>query len=135
MATVQAGSIERPAGHLVTVLSTVSALAGLLFGYDTGVISGAILFVQEDFHLTVRQEELVVGAVLIGATFGAAFGGRLADALGRRKILIWVALLFIVGAVGTALAQDATWLAIGRVVVGVAIGIASFTAARINSRK
>jgi MFS transporter, SP family, galactose:H+ symporter len=128
MATVQAGSIERPAGHLVTVLSTVSALAGLLFGYDTGVISGAILFVQEDFHLTVRQEELVVGAVLIGATFGAAFGGRLADALGRRKILIWVALLFIVGAVGTALAQDATWLAIGRVVVGVAIGIASFTA-------
>ena len=128
MATVSAGSIERPAGHLVTVLSTVSALAGLLFGYDTGVISGAILFVQEDFHLTVRQEELVVGAVLIGATFGAAFGGRLADALGRRKILIWVALLFIVGAVGTALAQDATWLAVGRVVVGVAIGIASFTA-------
>jgi sugar porter (SP) family MFS transporter len=110
------------------MVSGISALAGLLFGYDTGVISGAILFVRKDFLLSTFQEEVVVAAVLLGAVAGAAFGGKLADALGRRKLLIQVAILFIIGAIGTALAPTPTWLAIGRVVVGVAIGIASFTA-------
>ena len=110
------------------MVSGISALAGLLFGYDTGVISGAILFVRKDFLLSTFQEEVVVSAVLLGAVAGAAFGGKLADALGRRKLLIQVAILFIIGAIGTALAPSPTLLAIGRVVVGVAIGIASFTA-------
>jgi SP family galactose:H+ symporter-like MFS transporter len=110
------------------MVSAISALAGLLFGYDTGVISGAILFVRKDFLLSTFQEEVVVSAVLLGAVAGAAFGGKLADALGRRTLLIQVAILFIIGAIGTALAPTPTLLAIGRVVVGVAIGIASFTA-------
>jgi SP family galactose:H+ symporter-like MFS transporter len=114
--------------RFVTMVSGISALAGLLFGYDTGVISGAILFVRKDFLLSTFQEEVVVAAVLLGAVAGAAFGGKLADALGRRKLLIQVAILFIIGAIGTALAPSPTLLAIGRVVVGVAIGIASFTA-------
>jgi SP family galactose:H+ symporter-like MFS transporter len=112
----------------VTMVSAISALAGLLFGYDTGVISGAILFVRKDFLLSTFQEEVVVSAVLLGAVAGAAFGGKLADALGRRKLLIQVAILFIIGAIGTALAPTPTLLAIGRVIVGIAIGIASFTA-------
>ena len=114
--------------HFVTIVAAVSALAGLLFGYDTGVISGAILFVQQDFHLTTFQEETVVSAVLLGAMIGAALGGRLADRFGRRAVLIQVALLFIVGALGTAFAPDQIWLAAGRIVVGIAIGTASFTA-------
>ena len=114
--------------HLVTIVSAISALSGLLFGYDTGVISGAILFVQEDFHLTTFQEEVVVSAVLLGAMIGAAVGGRLADRLGRRTTLIQVALLFMVGAIGTSLAPSPAWLSSGRLVVGIAIGIASFTA-------
>jgi len=114
--------------RFVTMISGISALAGLLFGYDTGVISGAILFVRKDFMLSTFEEEIVVSAVLLGAVAGAAFGGKLADALGRRKLLIHVAILFIVGAIGTALAPSPTLLAIGRVVVGIAIGIASFTA-------
>ena len=114
--------------HLVTIVSAISALSGLLFGYDTGVISGAILFVQEDFHLTTFQEEAVVSAVLLGAMIGAAIGGRLADRFGRRTMLIQVALLFMVGAIGTSLAPSPTWLSAGRLVVGIAIGIASFTA-------
>lgn len=119
----------RPAtSRFVTMVSGISALAGLLFGYDTGVISGAILFVRKDFLLSTFQEEIVVSAVLLGAVAGAAFGGKLADVLGRRKLLIQVAILFIIGAIGTALAPSPTSLAIGRVVVGVAIGIASFTA-------
>lgn len=122
-------SHSKPAtSRFVTMVSGISALAGLLFGYDTGVISGAILFVRKDFLLSTFQEEVVVAAVLLGAVAGAAFGGKLADALGRRKLLIQVAILFIIGAIGTALAPTPTWLAIGRVVVGVAIGIASFTA-------
>src|ERR1035437_10918052 len=120
---------EKPAtSGFVTMVSWISALAGLLFGYDTGVISGAILFVQQDFSLTRVQEEVVVAAVLLGAVIGASFGGKLADRFGRRKILIQVGILFIIGAIGTALAPTPAWLAIGRVVVGVAIGIASFTA-------
>lgn len=118
----------KPASRFVTMVSWISALAGLLFGYDTGVIAGAILFVQKDFSLTRVQEEVVVAAVLLGAVIGASFGGKLADRFGRRKILIQVGILFIVGAIGTALAPTPIWLSIGRVVVGIAIGIASFTA-------
>ena len=112
----------------VTIIAAISALSGLLFGYDTGVISGAILFVQEDFGLATLQEEIVVSAVLLGAMIGAAIGGRLADRMGRRATLVQVAVLFILGAIGTALAPSISWLSIGRVIVGIAIGIASFTA-------
>ncbi|HLW81485.1 MAG TPA: sugar porter family MFS transporter [Candidatus Acidoferrales bacterium] len=121
-------SVDANVGRFVTVVSWISALAGLLFGYDTGVISGAILFVKVDFSLSTSQEEFVVAAVLVGAVIGAIIGGRLSDRFGRRNVLIQVALLFIIGAIGTALAPTPTWLAIGRVVVGVAIGVASFTA-------
>jgi len=128
MPTVNGRNREVTAGRFVTVVSWISALAGLLFGYDTGVISGAILFVKTDFSLSRRSEELVVSAVLMGAVVGAVFGGRLADRLGRRKVLIQVAILFMIGAIGTALAPTPALLAIGRAVVGIAIGVASFTA-------
>ena len=117
-----------PGRSFVTIIAAISALSGLLFGYDTGVISGAILFVQEDFRLTTLQEEIVVSAVLLGAMIGAAIGGRLADQLGRRATLMHVAVLFTLGAIGTALAPSISWLSTGRVLVGIAIGIASFTA-------
>ena len=119
---------KQQSGHFVTVISAISALAGLLFGYDTGVISGAILFVQQDFRLATFQEEIVVSAVLLGAMIGATIGGRLTDRFGRRNMLLQVALLFIIGAAGTALAPTTFWLSAGRVIVGIAIGIASFTA-------
>ncbi len=128
MSSPQHSHTKPATSRFVTMVSAISALAGLLFGYDTGVISGAILFVRKDFLLSTFQEEIVVSAVLLGAVAGAAFGGKLADALGRRKLLIQVAILFVIGAIGTALAPSPTLLAIGRVVVGVAIGIASFTA-------
>jgi MFS transporter, SP family, galactose:H+ symporter len=128
MSTSSVEASRTQSGAFVFTISAVSALAGLLFGYDTGVISGAILFVQEDFHLSTFQEEIVVGAVLLGAMIGAALGGRLTDRFGRRNVLIQVAALFMVGAVGTAFAPGTVLLSVGRVVVGVAIGIASFTA-------
>ena len=130
MAPIQPSSASQPAEDVrfVTLISTVSALAGLLFGYDTGVISGAILFVKHDFALSTFRQEIVVSAVLLGAGLGALFGGRLADRLGRRTVLIGVGILFIIGAVWTALSPGMILLALGRVIVGVAIGIASFTA-------
>lgn len=128
MSTAPSTNVNTDVGRFVTVVSWISALAGLLFGYDTGVISGAILFVKKDFSLNDFQEEVVVSAVLVGAVIGAIFGGKLADRFGRRNVLIQVGILFIIGAIGTALAPTPTWLAIGRVVVGIAIGVASFTA-------
>ncbi|HXW61720.1 MAG TPA: sugar porter family MFS transporter [Candidatus Acidoferrales bacterium] len=126
--TTAVEAVRPRGGPFVFAISTISALAGLLFGYDTGVISGAILFVQEDFHLSTFQEETVVAAVLLGALIGAAIGARLADRFGRRNALIQVGCLFVLGALGTALTSGTAWLAAGRVVVGIAIGIASFTA-------
>ena len=104
----------------------VAALGGLLFGYDTGVISGAILFITDQFSLSSTMEEIVVSAVLVGAVIGAAVGGALADRFGRRKLIILAGIIFTVSAIGTALAPTVTWLITGRIVVGIAIGIASF---------
>jgi SP family galactose:H+ symporter-like MFS transporter len=97
-----------------------------LFGYDTGVISGAILFIKKEFSLSSTLEELVISAVLMGAIVGAAAGGKLSDRYGRRRMIIMSAVIFTLGALGTSFAPSVKLLIAGRIVVGVAIGIASF---------
>ena len=114
--------------HFVYLASAISALGGMLFGYDTGVISGAILFIKKDFALSAGPEEIVVSSVLLGSLVGAMLGGILADRLGRRRLLIITAVVFGLGAIGAALAPDTAWLIAARVVAGTAIGIASFVA-------
>ena len=111
----------------VYIAAAISALGGMLFGYDTGVISGAILFIQQDFALSPALIEVVVSSVVLGAMLGAFAGGALTDRFGRRIVLIVTAGLFAFGAVGTSLAPTVFWLVIGRVIVGMAIGVASFT--------
>jgi SP family galactose:H+ symporter-like MFS transporter len=111
---------------LVYVAAAISALGGMLFGYDIGVISGAILFINKQFSLSPTMEEIVVSSVLLGSLVGAAAGGMLADRLGRRRLSIATAIVFCLGAAGAALAPDTAWLIIARVVAGVAIGVASF---------
>ena len=81
---ILAGKID----PFVYVAVAIAALGGLLFGYDTGVISGAILFVKDEFSLSPTMEELVVSAVLIGAVLGAAAGGALTDRFGRRWLIV-----------------------------------------------
>jgi sugar porter (SP) family MFS transporter len=114
--------------RLVYLATAVAALGGMLFGYDIGVISGAILFIKTEFHLTSRVEEIVVSSVLLGSLIGAMVGGMLADRLGRRRLLIATAIVFALGAIGAALAPGTAWLIVGRIVAGSAIGIASFVA-------
>jgi sugar porter (SP) family MFS transporter len=125
----EASSAERGSSErFVYVVAGVSALAGLLFGYDTGVISGAILFVKKQFALSSTLEEVVTSVVLLGAVIGAAAGGTLADRFGRRKTIILAAAIFVLGAIGTALAPTVILLIAGRTIVGIGIGIASFSA-------
>jgi SP family galactose:H+ symporter-like MFS transporter len=100
----------------------------MLFGYDTGVISGAILFIRGDFDLTPTQVEMVVACVLLGALLGAMAGGVLTDRFGRRRIIIATAAVFVAGALTTALSPTMAWLITGRIVIGAAIGVASFAA-------
>jgi sugar porter (SP) family MFS transporter len=110
----------------VIVVAIVAAIGGLLFGFDTGVISGAILFITAQFHLSSVEEEVTTSAVLIGAIVGAIVGGVFADRIGRRRSIIAAAGTFIVGTAIAAIAGDIFVLWIGRIVVGMAIGVASF---------
>jgi MFS family permease len=75
------------------VAAAISALGGMLFGYDIGVISGAILFIKKQFSLSSNMEEIVISAVLLGSLMGAAAGGVLADRLGRRRLSIATAIV------------------------------------------
>jgi SP family galactose:H+ symporter-like MFS transporter len=110
----------------VYVAVGVAAIGGLLFGYDTGVISGAILFIQKQYNLSSVMEEVVVSSVLVGAIIGAVIGGALTDRYGRRKMIILAGIIFTISAVGTAFSPSVNWLIAGRLISGIGIGIASF---------
>src|SRR5665213_2340558 len=104
----------------------IAAVGGLLFGYDTGVISGAILFIKKQFSLSSTMEEIVVSSVLVGAIIGAVIGGALTNRYGRRIMIILAGIIFTISSIGTAFAPSVTWLITGRLISGIAIGIASF---------
>ena len=101
------------------------ALGGMLFGYDTGVISGAILFITTDLDLNAFYQGLVVSSLLLGAMAGAGVAGPLSDRLGRRRIILIAAIVFSVGAIGAALAPNVGVLVLFRIVLGVAVGAAA----------
>ncbi|GAB3693235.1 sugar porter family MFS transporter [Saccharopolyspora tripterygii] len=101
------------------------ALGGILWGYDTGVISGAMLFIKQDIPLSPLQQGLVVSGLLVGAMAGAGASGRLADAWGRRRLILWAAVVFTAGTVGAMLATTAWMLVAFRFVIGIGVGIAS----------
>ncbi len=114
------GEPERGLGLWPT--SIIAALGGLLFGYDIGVVSGAQTFFAEEFGLSDAQIQLAVASVSVGAIIGSIFGGRFADRFGRRGALLWLGVLFGVGAVATALAPTFLVFVIIRVIVGLAVG-------------
>jgi MFS transporter, SP family, galactose:H+ symporter len=107
------------------LIAAVAALGGLLFGYDTGVISGALIFIRHVMSLSPTMQGMVVATALAGATVGAATAGYLSDRAGRRRVILGAGLLFIAGAAISAVAQGVAILVIGRFFVGLAIGVAS----------
>ena len=111
---------------LIYVIAIIAATGGLLFGFDTGVISGAIPFFQKDFGIDNGMVELITSAGLLGAILGALFCGKLTDRLGRRKVILASAVIFAVGAVWSGIAADAWNLVLARLFLGVAIGVSSF---------
>jgi sugar porter (SP) family MFS transporter len=116
---------RRRARRNVVLTAAIAGLGGLLFGYDTGVIAGALLFIKGDFDLGSFAQGLVVAAVPIGAVVGAGIAGPAADRYGRRLMILLAAAVFIVGALASAAAPGVEVLVIARVVIGVAIGLAS----------
>ena len=110
----------------VLLIATVAATGGLLFGFDTGVISGALPFLKDYWSLNDQSIAVLTTGVLIGAVVGAIGSGKLSDYLGRKKMIIINAIIFAVGAVGCAYAPSINILIAMRILVGVAIGITSY---------
>jgi SP family galactose:H+ symporter-like MFS transporter len=113
-----------------TVIFTcaLAALAGLMFGLDIGVISGATQFIQKDFNINDHTVEWIVSAMMLGAAIGALGAAWMSSALGRKKSLIAGAILFVLGSLLCAFSWSPITLILARIVLGLAIGIATFTA-------
>ena len=108
------------------IVAIVASLGGLLSGYDTGVISGALLFINETWVLPDTLQGFLVSSVLIGAVIGAATNGILADIFGRKKIIMATAVIFILGSILCAFAPNVYVLILSRIFVGFAVGIVNF---------
>ena len=116
---------KQPNNHQLFIYSIIAALGGLLFGFDTGVISGAIPFIRVEFELTAYQEGFAVSNLMIACTFGALIAGLIADWAGRKKVLILCSLLFLISAVFSAFPRTFMELVIARFIGGLGVGMAS----------
>ena len=119
---------QRDTRRMNWFVSIAAAVAGLLFGLDIGVISGALPFITDHFTLSSQLQEWVVSSMMLGAAIGALFNGWLSFRLGRKYSLMAGAVLFVAGSIGSAFAASVEVLLVARVVLGVAVGIASYTA-------
>lgn len=108
------------------VIAIIASLGGMLAGFDMGVISSALLFIKETWEMTPLTQGWVVSAAIVGSVIGAAANGVLADLFGRRKIIIATAIVFCLGSVLSAMAPSVIWLILGRMVIGIAVGMVTF---------
>ena len=116
-----------PHSSRLDLVAVIATFGGLLFGYDTGVINGALEPLQRDLDLTPFRIGVVAAILLLGAAAGAAVGGKLSDALGRRRMILMLAIIFFVGTMGCVLSPNYEVLAFFRFVLGTAVGGASVT--------
>ncbi len=111
---------------ILYLVAFIVALGGLLSGFDTGVISGALLFIKDEWHLSDYLQGILVSSTLVGATIGALLNGYLADLFGRKRILIYTAVFFFIGSIFCALSPDIYILILSRFIIGIAIGVVTF---------
>ena len=109
-------------------ITAVAAVSGLLFGFDTAVINGALVFLREQFRLSDGQTEVAAGSLLIGCVFGSSASGGLTDKWGRKRVLLAAAMLFCLSSLCTALPRNLTQFVAARFVAGLAIGVSSVLA-------
>jgi sugar porter (SP) family MFS transporter len=109
-------------------VSLIAGLGGILYGYDVGIIAGALVFVRSSFALSTQMEEVVVSVVLVGSLLGAIAGGAASDRFGRRAILVAGGVIFTIGSLLAPLSPGVYALILARMLLGVAIGFTSVTA-------
>jgi len=109
-------------------IASVAALGGLLFGYDSAVINGAVASIQSNFDISNASLGFAVASALLGAAVGAMTAGRLADRIGRISVMKIAAVLFFVSAIGTGLAHNVEMIVVFRVIGGIGVGVASVIA-------
>ncbi|MGE9551951.1 sugar porter family MFS transporter [Erwinia amylovora] len=117
-----AASSPQSTEPLVKVIAFIATLGGLLFGYDTGVIAGALLFMKHDLHLTSLTTGMVTSFLILGSAIGAVFAGRVADRFGRKKIILVMAVIFMIGSLGCAMAPNVVIMITFRFILGLAVG-------------
>ncbi len=110
------------------LVAFVASLGGLLSGFDMGVISGALLYINETWTLTSLEQGWLVSSAIVGSVIGAAANGILADIYGRKKIIIATSVIFIIGSIMCGYASTAGWLIFSRIIIGIAVGMISFVA-------
>ena len=115
-------------GGTAVRIASVAALGGLLFGYDSAVINGAVKSIEEQFAIGSIELGFAVASALLGAAFGAMTAGRIADKIGRISVMKIAAVLFLISAFGTAFAPEVVTLVVFRVIGGIGVGVASVIA-------
>ena len=117
--------VPGPYRKRIGLISIVACLGGLLFGYDTGVSNGAEGPMQTELGLTDLQLGIVISSLVFAAAVGALIGGKISDAIGRRKTILVLAVMFFVGVLVAVLSPGFAILVVGRVILGLAVGGAS----------
>jgi len=120
-----AASLETGSARYLYLPIAVAAIGGLLFGFDTAVINGAIVFLKRQFALSDAQTEFGASSLLLGCVFGASLAAFTSDRFGRKKVLLGAAALFTVSSIGAALPRNIAEFVVARLMGGIAIGLAS----------
>ena len=129
------GEIVRSQNRFLVRIAVIAAVGGFLFGYDTGIISGAQLYITEDFDLSDTAQQWLVGSLLVGAVIGAAIASFLAESIGRKWTKIWSGSVYVVGGLGSAFAPNIGVLLTARFLLGLAVGAASFVSVEYISEQ
>jgi len=127
---VHANTLTHQTGHkfYLHISILVASMGGFLLGYDTAVISGAILFIKKQFAVSPYLEGVIISSLFLSAMIGAPLGGTIADKIGRKKALIFAGILFFIGSLMMAFAPTIPMLILGRIITGIGLGTVSIIA-------